>query len=244
MVESTLLRHEQCPACAAQGRDVSKNNLGVYSDGHHYCFSCGYTLSSDPLRSYSVANTPIEKHSIYLPQDVTPTLPTEQFDWLHKYELSDLTIRGNNIMWSEYQQKLIFPYFVDGELVAWQGRTFNPEEKKKRKWFSQGDLKKIIYTVGPPSETLILTESIISAIKVSTLGYKCSPIWGSVIPKEKAYALSLITNHIILWLDPDKHAEAVTEANKLRIYTPIVDVFFSPKKPKDLTLTQIKEYLP
>ena len=238
-----LLKHIQCPSCAALGRDVSKDNLGVYSDGHQYCFSCGYVVAGDRVSSYLLQSTPIEAHSIYLPNDVSPVLPATQKQWLQKYELSDLTIRGNAIMWSESKQKLIFPYFVEGELVALQGRTFNPEEMKKRKWFSQGDLKRIVYTVGPESNTLVLTESIISAIKVSTLGYRCSPIWGSVIPKEKAFALSRLTDHIILWLDPDKHVEAVTEANKLQLYIPTVDVIFSTKKPKDTSLTNIKEYL-
>ena len=34
--ESTFLHHQPCPACG------SKDNLGVYSDGHVYCFGCGY----------------------------------------------------------------------------------------------------------------------------------------------------------------------------------------------------------
>lgn len=35
----TLLRKETCPLCRAEGGDHSGNNLGVYSDGHTFCFA-------------------------------------------------------------------------------------------------------------------------------------------------------------------------------------------------------------
>src|SRR5258708_1285241 len=42
MVNSKLIRRERCPKCAEEGRDTSEDNLGVYDDGHVYCFSCQY----------------------------------------------------------------------------------------------------------------------------------------------------------------------------------------------------------
>jgi twinkle protein len=35
---SKVVRHEQCPSCAAKGEDNSANNLAVYDDGHSFCF--------------------------------------------------------------------------------------------------------------------------------------------------------------------------------------------------------------
>ena len=32
----------QCPACASNGRDTSRDNLCVYIDGGKHCFACGY----------------------------------------------------------------------------------------------------------------------------------------------------------------------------------------------------------
>lgn len=37
-----VLRHEQCPQCAANGNDNSRDNMAVYSDGGKHCFACGY----------------------------------------------------------------------------------------------------------------------------------------------------------------------------------------------------------
>lgn len=36
---SKLLHRIQCPRCNEEGRDRGKDNLGVYSDGHLYCFA-------------------------------------------------------------------------------------------------------------------------------------------------------------------------------------------------------------
>jgi twinkle protein len=46
-LKSKLLSHEQCPACAEQGRDTSADNLGVFDDGHKYCFACTYYEGQD-----------------------------------------------------------------------------------------------------------------------------------------------------------------------------------------------------
>ena len=40
-MENKLLRKEQCPDCAKDGGDTSKDNMAVYSDGQTHCFACG-----------------------------------------------------------------------------------------------------------------------------------------------------------------------------------------------------------
>ena len=41
MEKNTLVRKEQCPSCAKLGKDNSKDNLAVYSDGQTHCYACG-----------------------------------------------------------------------------------------------------------------------------------------------------------------------------------------------------------
>lgn len=41
---------EQCPKCAENGKDRSKDNLHRYEDGHAWCFSCNYREPSDAMR--------------------------------------------------------------------------------------------------------------------------------------------------------------------------------------------------
>src|SRR6266545_875851 len=39
--EATFVRHAPCPSCG------SKDNLGIYSDGHGWCFGCGFYQQSE-----------------------------------------------------------------------------------------------------------------------------------------------------------------------------------------------------
>ena len=40
-MDNELVRKEQCPDCKSKGKDTSKDNLAVYSDGQTHCFACG-----------------------------------------------------------------------------------------------------------------------------------------------------------------------------------------------------------
>jgi len=240
-MESHLIRHEQCPECKKEGRDTSKNNFAVYSDGHKFCYSCRYVERANKITSFKNKETTRDEAplTVVLPLDSTTQLPRIATEWLERYEFDHNTINNNHIMWSDRYQKLIFPYFIDGVLVAWQGRVFDPIEKDKRKWFSQGALDSFIYTRGKDSPAIVLTESIISAIKVGRW-QKSSPIYGSVIATKRWAALSHLTDHVILWLDPDKKKEAIKQADTGRLFIPKVAVIFSDKKPKDYTYEEIK----
>jgi archaellum biogenesis ATPase FlaH len=53
MTESYVVRKEACPRCTEKGRDTSKNNLAIYSNGGQYCWSadCDYrVISADYLK--------------------------------------------------------------------------------------------------------------------------------------------------------------------------------------------------
>ena len=41
--QSVFVSKAACPACRSAGGDKKGDNLAVYSDGHGYCFKCGYT---------------------------------------------------------------------------------------------------------------------------------------------------------------------------------------------------------
>ena len=41
--------HEQCPECAKRGNDTSGDNLGVFTDGHKFCFCCQYYVPAGGL---------------------------------------------------------------------------------------------------------------------------------------------------------------------------------------------------
>ena len=240
--DSHLIEHRACPQCIKQGRDHARDNLGVYSDGHSFCFSCGYHSNSNRVSRYASSQeeaSETKAESLCLPYDADASLPDFTREWLQRYEFDQATILSNLILWSPSKERLIFPYFIRGELVGYQARCFNEMERKKRKWFSQGKLDSFIYTRGNESSTLVLVESVISAIKVGRFA-QASPIFGSVISLQRFLGISHVWNNVVIWLDPDKRKEAVQQANKSRSVIPNVSVIISDKKPKDHTYEEIK----
>lgn len=49
-IQANIVRREQCPKCASEGRDNSNDNLVVYSDGHSFCYG-GHGLISGSVAS-------------------------------------------------------------------------------------------------------------------------------------------------------------------------------------------------
>lgn len=239
---SVLLYHTACPSCRAKGYDKTGNNLAIYSDEHEWCYRCGYYKSANKIVRYKNKDIQLTKE-VSLPYDVEPSIPLFAREWLEqKYEFNNNTIINSKILWSHSKQYLIFPYFINGRLEAWQGRVWDTTEKQKRKWFSQGDLDALIYTIGKTTPYLVLTESIISAIKVSRF-CQAMPIWGSNISTKRWARLSHLTDHVLIWLDPDKQKEATEQAKTGRLFVDNVSVILSDKKPKDYTYEELNKIL-
>lgn len=243
------LRNERCPECAKLGRDRHGDNLGVYDDGSYYCWRCGYhkygnTLPTIGRDQQSSTVTP----AVVLPSDVDTYIPAVARSWLGKYNFTENDILNNRLMWSEYWQQLIFPYFDKyNNLVAWQGRSFGEPRKQsdgrpRPKWFSQGDLKKL-YHILPIKEIyegeVVLVEDIVSAIVVSKV-CPAMPIFGSKIGLERFKTLSGRFSGVVLWLDPDMKTQMVVEAKKASLFGLDSRVVFSDRDPKEHTEGEIK----
>lgn len=239
---SHLLYHTACPQCRQEGLDRTGNNLGVYSDGHSYCYACGFLQGTNAITKYKSKAIPKQEKNIFLPEDVEFSFPEYARKWLEQYEFDQNTLINNKIMWSQSSQKIIFPYYINGVLEGWQGRVFDPNEKEKRKWFSQGYLDDILYTLGKDSPCLVLCESIVSAIKISRFN-KAMPLYGSVISANKWARLSHLSNKIILWLDPDKKIESIQMAKEGHLFIDQVSPLLTERKPKDYTYQEIREIL-
>ncbi len=54
-------KRSQCPRCAEEGRDTSQDNLATYTDGHSYCFSCGYYEKGKYDNMKKVTDTTVQK---------------------------------------------------------------------------------------------------------------------------------------------------------------------------------------
>ena len=83
-MESKLLYHTACPNCRSKGNDTKGNNLAVYSDGHQYCYACGYVVRVNKVQQFKLRNTELPTNLICLPEDVDNSLPQFARDWLEQ----------------------------------------------------------------------------------------------------------------------------------------------------------------
>ncbi len=130
-MDNLLLHKEQCEDCAKQGKDTSKDNLAVYSDGQTHCFSCG-------------------KHG-FVKDNKHETVQTNDDDdsWIHDYRgefcsLTDRNLRAETLekfkvkCEKDADGKIIkhhYPYYNQkGEMVGMKTRLVD-----SKKFFCSGN---------------------------------------------------------------------------------------------------------
>lgn len=244
---SYCVDHIQCPKCRETGHDRSRNNLAVYSDGSKYCFRCGYLETASGIQRLQTGNNYSDKpvgKTITLPSDADGVLGVRGRRFLQQYALTERDVQVNMIMWSDYYQRLIFPYFDSTGLIGWQGRYLG-DQQDKAKWFSQGDLKNITHVVGNPhSKVCVVVEDIISAIKVSHNPQVCVvPLFGSHISMSKALRLKKICDRLLVWLDKDVQTKAVKYAHTAQNIGLPAHNIITDKDPKSYSDQEISEIL-
>lgn len=249
---SYVVRKERCPECARQGKDQTGDNLAIYSDGHSYCYSCGYVTGSnlsDRIRSRSSSTRKLDKqeHRVYLPEDSDTNYPTIALDWIKQYDLNRNDLLSGNVLWSTSASRLIFPVY-DGDmgLMAYQGRYFGPPapegQKTYPKWYGKGDLKNTFNILGRSSNQIVLVEDIISAIKLSKITM-AMPLYGSHIGVERfkrLYSLYKDQVEVCIYLDPDKRSESIVEARRGMLCGLKTRVIYSERDPKEHSYEELK----
>lgn len=243
------IKYSRCPECAKLGRDRRGNNLATYPDGHSFCYACGYRVATDGIvrfkQSVSTTIEPIAHSSLLLPEDVSFDIPDKPLAWLRKYELTNLDISLNNIMWSAYNRWLVFPIFdKDKNLILWQARNFNPYSEDK--WLTQGLARNVVHIIGRRVGPIVLTEDLISAIKVAKTGeFRGIPLFGSTVKSRwsRIKYYSSPTDPVYLWLDCDKASEALTESTAGRLLNLNVITLVTESDPKDVPLRDIKDII-
>lgn len=242
---ASCISHTQCPECAKLGKDRGHNNLANYSDGSSYCFSCSYFITGTHAFFSKEKPSKTESISIVLPRDSTTELPDVAYEFLKKYNITVTDIQNNSILWSPLCERIFFPILdSDNSLLAYQGRYLGTDTKKP-KWYSQGDLKNICHILGNrKAPTLIVTEDIISAIKVShDTKVKTMPLFGSHISIAKLLQIKPLCDILVVWLDKDKEKESikfVNIANKIGLKALSI---ITEKDPKEYTDEEITQWL-
>lgn len=249
---SEFVKHEGCPKCG------SRDNLATYTDGHAWCFGCGYfrqpKLEARIQQAFTprlVPNTGESQGVVALPDDFMSYVPMRALTWLKKYGIMSSEISDNCFGWSEEKQLLIMPVFSGsscndkdsrGRLLMWQGRYFGPD-KDHPKYITKGSPEQILHFIdNMMTDSIILTEDLISAIKVGRQ-FCAAPLWGSVVSLDRIIRLSKMTNSLMIWLDADKRADAIKYRNRAAQYIPKVGVIRTERDPKEYNDDQIYTFV-
>ena len=228
---SHFLHNTSCPRCQAQGHDKAGDNLGVYSDGHKYCWRCKYTEQGDVVQRLAQTIPYVKENSLEYPP--IGKFNEETLSYLKKYKLTDAEIYGN-----------LFGH-QDG-YVFMSGKFYLIRRlHKKPKVIVKGEVAgyEPIFPCSDGSTTVIVCEDIISAIKISRVSDACALLKTTVHDK---LLLKLANKYdkIIIWLDPDMKEHVLAQVlPKVKPYFSKVGVVFSDKDPKEYSTNEIKEYL-
>lgn len=241
---SRLVKQEQCPKCARLGGDRANDNFALYSDGHGYCYKCNYYIPGNKLFSFVNKHIPtIEiKHEVFLPYDSDISYPVRALDWMAQYELGRSDMLNNNCLWSESEQRLIFPIYGGEGLLAWVGRYFGTEGKPK--WYVTGNVKDVFHILGK-GDKIVLVEDIVSSIKLSRF-CMVMPVFGSsvgVTRFKRLFKQLKRGTECIIWLDPDMRSQSVKESKLGALCGLKTRTMFSERDPKEIPYVDLERIL-
>lgn len=253
--ESIFLHNEPCPKCREMGRDKSGDNLGVYSDGHKHCWACGYYRPGSNQFRF-LPRTPIEIPTIMLPEGCTTDYSDKALEWVAQYGFSKGDLLRQGVLWGgdevtcrinkkkqlvEFNQVLIFPVWIEGELLGYNMRYFGDNELVP-KWVVKGKLQNVLHIL-PGLKPLVITEDIMSAMKVNRVGHATMPIYGMhAVSKFKPLRI-LGHSKVFLWLDPNMYLEMIKQSRVGSLEGLEVIPILSTKDPKEHSLKEIGKYL-
>lgn len=237
MRSESFSHHEPCPKCN------SRDNVGVWSDGHKFCFGCHVYIpgDQDKIASFKSKLTEVnnkEEKQVSLPEDCVFNLPIFAKEWILKYLTEDQII-DNKIQWSDTEGGIVLPIFdLEMNLQSYQVRTFN---NPKAKYISRGN-KEYPCMFLQDCDIVCVVEDYISACKIGSDVVASMALLGSYLSLARATELSRGFKHMVLWLDADKTDMSVKFQTAYRnMFDGNVSVIFTPQDPKEYSLNEITE---
>lgn len=152
------------------------------------------------LKATEAAEASIER-TMYPPRPANfepSTWPLEARVWLYKAGINNALIKELGIYHHSTTNRVVLPIIENDRLLYWQARGFDTSRPKylnpsvpEKPPFKRGD--------GP---VLVLTEDILSAVKVSSVT-EAWCLMGTSIPDKVLSAIIAKCKPVYVWLDPD-----------------------------------------
>lgn len=207
--------------CTTCNRDDA---MQAYDNGD-YCHRCQINYPKKVKKETSLfpilEDLGLLSDEVVLPQSFTQEIPPEGLKWLYKHGITDNLIKQYKIVYvknevvqvpwtlltTRLKNRIILPKLLMGPYGDWEGVG----------WYQAralDDMEPKYITIGPKSlfqghrlyegRPLVLTEDILSCIRVNNVGYNSFGLTGTNLSDSDLLTLKNTYDTIILWLDNDK----------------------------------------
>lgn len=253
------INHEGCSAGVDRKKRLYIKRLpdnSVLAYCHHCSMSGIYRPKVTNIHLKVKSNPVVVKDpkDIRLPLDIvkdTTLWPSTATGWLIKYGITKDEVNNNGIVYSPSHNRLLFPLYMDGDYIGWQGRAL-VQDKTVPKYITTVDSNRLDGNCGVCSRASnnpsgVLVEDCLSAIKVSRHGVDGIALLGSHPTPEVINWIASKYNNITIWLDNDK-PEVKKQQQKLNslfktLVSGEVKLILTDKDPKDYSDEEITELL-
>ena len=218
-----------------------------------YCHRCGYkrfiprpaeSLSEKlaRLRRIQAAEEAVTSSpALPMPAERDPRAwPLEARVWLYKAGISNAEIEALGFYWNPRMSRVVIPVHDEaGNAVYWQARTLDKTNPKKY-LNPRVDKRRLVARYGDGA-TIVLTEDILSAYRVSRVGVEGWCLLGTKITDYIATQLIRAGKTVAVWLDPDAAGQtnAAKIIKQLRAYGVVARNVVSLRDPKLLQREEI-----
>lgn len=205
--EQLNINHPECPA----GRDNKRRLYIRKRDGGliGFCHHCQSKGGKSGRRNYIAGRQAVQTSwQLTLPKDYTQDLHVAAVAWLNKYGITKAEVKQFGIGWSEESGRVILPIYQGGVLVAYQSRRVFDYDKGPKYLTDKaaGHRFPMFLGTNTGSDTVVLCEDILSAIKVNRAGVCGVALLGVNLSEENVHKLvKLEFTKFVIWLDDDNH---------------------------------------
>ena len=194
-----------------------------------------------------------ERGEMSLPGDFTESIPEHGLIWFLKYGVSAEVARHYGFGWSEKMARVVMPVYDEtGNLCTTQSRAVYPDQVPKYMNKKNGDMTCVAFYSddellldAPVQEGLVITEDILSAVRVGRLMPALSTLGTHLSDKLAVRALKSVYGPVYIWYDGDE--AGVKGARKARRTLELQGkqaiVIKTEKDPKEYSNDEIRAIL-
>ncbi len=228
-----------------------------------YCFRCGprgfvahgdFTI--DQLRRRRDELALLQEATVRLPTDFTTTIPPTEAVWLYKAGVSAALAQHYGFGYSEALRRVILPVYENGELAGFTARsTINAKPKYIERMARPSDtifasdpavaLPSTEARSGDPRPDVVLTEDILSAVRVGRHVRKAVALLGTSANAAQLLRATEAARTVAVWLDPDRPGKraATSVVRSLQLYGLQVRRITTARDPKYYSNREIRSIL-